>query len=460
MKKIVIESLISCEKTAILEDDKLVELLIDDKKKENRVSNIYRGIVKKKILGIQACFVDIGFDKLSYLQIPKNIDIKNGSEILVQVNKEEVGEKGCKLNLEISISGRYLVYIPSNDKIVFSNKINSENDKERLKNILNELKINSSFIVRTEAINATIEEIEKDIFELKEKYQEILREYKLGVGPKLLYKNLNKSLKYIKDNINDNFDEIIVNNKEKYCEIKGLLENINKDYIKKIKLEENTDVFDYYKVSPQIKKAINKKVWLKSGGYIIIEKTEALTVIDVNSGKFTGNIDLEETIFKTNLEASIEICNQLILRDIGGIIIVDFIDMKSKRHKKEILKTLEENFKLDKRKTEVLGITKLGLFEITRRRERESIDNYFKDSSFDEIISTEFLIDNLEKDVIKTLNHTIYKKIIIEVNSRTRKNLLSNIEYIDKIKKIYNIEIEIIVNEKIYYQDFNVIYNT
>lgn len=460
MKKIVIESLISCEKTAILKDDKLVELLIDDNKKINRVSNIYRGIVKKKILGIEACFVDIGFDKLSYLQIPKNTDIKNGSEILVQVNKEEVGEKGCKLNLEISISGRYLVYIPSNDRVVFSNKINDKNEKERLKNILNELNINSSFIVRTEAINSTKEEIEKDIFELKEKYQEILREYKLGIGPKLLYKNLDKSLKYIKDNINDDFDEIIVNNKEKYYEIKKLLENIDKDYIKKLKLKENEDVFDYYKISSQIKKAINKKVWLKSGGYIVIEKTEALTVIDVNSGKFTGNIDFEEIIFKTNLEASIEICNQLRLRDIGGIIIVDFIDMKSKKYKKEILKTLEENFKLDKRKTEVLGITNLGLFEITRRRERESIDNYFKDNNLDEISSTEFLIDNIEKEVIKTINHTIYKKIILEVNSKTKKNLLENIKYIDKIKNFYDIEIEIKVNEKIYYQDFNVIYNT
>lgn len=460
MKKIIIESLISCEKTAILEDDKLVELIIDDKKRENRVSNIYRGIVKKKLPGMNACFVDIGYKKLAYIQIDKDSNIKGNDEVLVIVNKEEVGEKGCKLSLEISISGRYLVYIPTNDRIVFSNKITEKNDKQRIKEILDELNITESFIVRTECKDASKEEIYKDFCDLKQTYQEILKEHKLGIGPKLLHKNLDKSLKYIKDNINDSFDEIIVNNKEKYEQTKDLLKKINKDYINKLKLKQNEDVFETNKVNANIQKLLNKKVWLKSGGYLIIDKTEALTVIDVNSGKFTGSIDFEETIFKTNLEASVEICKQLKLRDIAGIIIVDFIDMKVNKHKKELLETLDKNLKLDSRKSEVLGITKLGLVEITRRREKESVVNYFKLNYYDEAFSNEYLIDNIEKEVIKMLNHTIYKKITFEVNSNTHKNLCENIVYINKIKDFYNSEINFCVNEKISYQKFNVIYNS
>ena len=183
--------------------------------------------------------------------------------------------------------------------------------------------------------------------------------------------------KYIKDNINEDIDKIVINDKTKYDEIKSILSNINKDYIQKLVLEENKDVFDLYKVSKEIEKALSKKVWLKSGGYLIIEKTEALTVIDVNTGKFTGSLSREETMYKTNLEACEEIARQLKIRDIGGIIIVDFIDLHKKKYKENLIKKLEEALKSDKRKSEVLGITRLGLVEIARRREKDSIDSYY-----------------------------------------------------------------------------------
>ena len=448
MKKIIIECLVSSQKTAVLEDDKLIELLIEDNKISKKVSNIYRGIVKKVIPGIQACFVDIGFEKLAYLQLDKDNNIKCGQDILVQVNKEEVGTKGAKLNTEISLAGRYLVYIPNNDRITISNKISDEKERFRLKKIANSVsKDTKGLIIRTEAVGCTKEDLEADINELKEKYEEILKEYKLGMGPKLLYKELDFSSKYVKDNVNKDIEKIITNDKSKYNELKSILKSINKEYTQKLYLEENKDIFDLYRVENQIEKALNKKVWLKSGGYLIIDKTEALTVIDVNTGKFTGNLKLEDTVYKTNIEAAIEVCRQLKLRDVGGIVIVDFIDMHKAKYKQEIINILNEELKKDERKTEVLGMTRLGLVEIARRRERDSIDNYYlTECSLCEgkskIEAINYILDNIEKEIIRINTHTCYRDIIIELNIKNLEIIKNSfMDIINKIMKKYDMKI-------------------
>lgn len=467
MKKIIVESLISSQKTAVLEDDKLTELLIQDNKNIKKVSNIYRGIVKKVIPGIQACFIDIGTEKLAYLQLEKESNIKAGQDILVQVNKEEVGTKGAKLNTEISLAGRYLVYIPTNDRITISNKIVEEKERFRLKKIAKSVSEGSDgLIIRTEAIGCSKDELEKDINDLKEKYEEILKEYKLGIGPKLLYKELDLSSKYIKDNINDEIEKIIVNDANKYNELKNIIKSINNSYIDKLVLEEGKDVFDLYRVENQIEKALNKKVWLKSGGYLIIEKTEALTVIDVNTGKFTGNLKLEETVYKTNIEAAVEVCRQLKLRDIGGIVIIDFIDMHKAKYKQEIINVLNEELKKDRRKTEVLGMTRLGLVELTRRRERETIDTYYlkecKDCEGKGLIkSINSILDDIEKEIIRISEHTSYKNISIELDAKNLEIIkLNYLDIIDKICGKYDIKISLNVNNKTNCEKINIIYNS
>lgn len=465
MKKIIIECLVASQKTAILEHDKLTELLIEDNIKSKTVSNIYRGVVKKVLPGMQACFIDIGFEKLAYLQLKKNSDIKSGQDILVQVNKEEIGTKGAKLNLEISIAGRYLVYIPSNNKTTVSSKISKEEEKNRLKDIIKSVSPNNlGFIIRTEAVGCSEEELEKDIIDLKNKYEEILKEYKLGIGPKLLYKELDFSSKYVKDNINENVEKIVTNSMEKYEEIKSILKSINKDYIDKLVLEDKKDIFNLYRVDGQIEKALNKKVWLKSGGYLIIEKTEALTVIDVNTGKFTGNLKLSETVYKTNLEASIEIAKQLKLRDIGGIVIIDFIDMHKDTYKEDVIKALNKELRKDKRKTEVLGMTKLGLVEVTRRRERDSIDKYYVDTEHGDYgsrKSVNHIIDNVENEVLRISQHTSYKNIKIELNDNLY-NIINErfTNIIEKIGKKYDIIILLVKNSELSYEKINIIYNT
>ena len=467
MKKIIVECLVSSIKTAILEDDKLTEILIEDNKNTKKVSNIYRGVVKKVIPGIQACFVDIGFEKLAYLQLDKESNIKCGQDILVQVNKEEVGTKGAKLNTEISLAGRYLVYIPSNDRITISNKIVDEKERFRLKKIVKSVGEGSTgFIIRTEAVDCSKEELEADIKELKYKYEEILKEYKLGIGPKLLYKELDFSSKYIKDNTNDEVDKIVTNDLNKYNELKNILKAIDKKYLEKLVLEENKDIFDLYRVEGQIEKALNKKVWLKSGGYLIIDKTEALTVIDVNTGKFTGNLKLEETVYKTNIEAAKEVCRQLKLRDIGGIIIIDFIDMHKAKYKQEIINILNEEFKKDRRKTEVLGMTRLGLVEVARRRERESINSYYLkecDNCEGRALtkSINSILDTIEKEVIRINTHTSYKNITIELHQKAINNIKLNfMDSIEKISEKYKIKISLNENNKINYEKINIIYNS
>jgi len=467
MKNIIIESLVSSQKTAILEEDKLIELLIEDNSNEKIVSNIYRGIVKNIKPGIEAGFVDIGLEKLAYLPIGKNKEIKSGQDIMVQVNKEGIGTKGAKLSLEISLAGRYLVYIPSNSRSTISNKIIDERERFRLKKIIKAInKEDLGLIVRTEAQGCSLEDLKEDLDNLKEKYELICKEFKLGIGPKLLYKDLDFASKYVNDNVNEHVEKIVVNDERKYEELKNILKNINKDYISKLLLEKNKDVFDLYKVNNQIEKSINRKVWLKNGAYLIIDKTEAMTVIDVNTGKFTGNTKLDETVYKTNLEAAKEIARQLRLRDIGGIIIIDFIDMHKKEYKEELLKLLDKELKKDKRKCEVLGLTRLGLVEVARRRDKDSVDNYFlgqcptcNERTY--LKSINVIIDDIEKEIMRISEHTSYKSVNIELNYKVYNEINKNWKNIlETISKKYGIILELKESNKLGYEKINIIYNT
>ncbi|WGX76722.1 Rne/Rng family ribonuclease [Paraclostridium bifermentans] len=465
MKNIVIESLVNSQKVAVLEDGKLSELFIESNSSKN-VSNIYRGVVKKALKGIEAYFVDIGSDKLAYLSMKKNEEVKCGQDILVQVNKEAIGTKGAKLNTEISFAGRYLVYIPSNDRLTISNKIKLEKERFRLKKIVQGVDEEFTGIIRTEAVGCSKEEIEQDIFDLKEKYNRVLKEYKLGIGPKLLYKDLDFASKYVKDNVNDSVLKIIVNNNDKYEELKNILGHIDKSYKDKLLLENNKDVFDLHSVQSQIDKCLNRKVWLKSGGYLIIDKTEALTVIDVNTGKFTGNSNLEETIYQTNLEAAIEISKLLRIRDIAGIIIVDFIDMQKNEYKKNLLEVLSKETDKDRRKTNVMGMTKLGLVEIARRREKDSIDNYYLSQCFvcktgESIKSINRILDEIEKEVMRIKEHTSYRQVKIELNPYVSDEINKNYkDKIDNISKKYNVKINIDKKAEIQHENMNIIFNS
>ena len=451
MKKIIIESLESSQKTAILNDGKLEEIYIDNTIEKSIVSNIYRGRVQKVLPGMNACFVDIGREKNAYLKLEKEINLKTGDDVIVQVTKDEIGTKGAKITEEISFSGRYLVYIPSNTRVTMSNKIVDEKERLRLKRLFyTNCKNETGYIIRTEAQGCSMTDFKNDIKELKSLYVNVEKEFKRGKGPKLLYTESDTAIKYVRDNISEEIELIVTNDESKYNELREILKEIDRKYLDILKLDKNTDVFDIYGVEKQLNRYLSKKVWLKNGGYLIIERTEALTVIDVNSGKFTGGSKLANTAMKINEEAAREIVNQIIVRDIAGIIIVDFIDDQiTSSSKKKLLNIMKEEFKKDKRKNEVKGMTSLGLVEISRRREKEPLEDYFlKDckrcGTKYEDLSINSILDLIEKKIMNISKNTVYKRVKIIFNSSIKPTIINN--YMNIIKRVglkYRIEIEI-----------------
>ena len=387
---IIYEDMNKNRNISYLENGKIVENYVEYTDKERIEGNIYAGKVQKILLGMQVAFVDIGKDKNVFLHIkdiiPKksnetgnknenfeNINIKDyiriGMKIMVQIQKEECMSKGAKATTHIKLSGRYIVLIPNVNFITTSSKIEDKREILRLKEIVKiNKKENFGIIIRTSAINKNKEEILEDIELLYKKWNKICNIYnKLEIEknciPILLHKNYNVTEKLLLDLMDKNIEKIIVNSKKIEQNIKKYLEEKNGVNIK-IELKEN--LCQDNEIKKQLKKIEERKIWLKCGGFITIDKTEALTAIDVNTGKYTGKDDKEDTIFKVNKEATIEIAKQIRLRDIGGIIIIDYIDM-NEENKKNILNLWNEYIKNDRSKVQIVGFTPLNLLEITRK---------------------------------------------------------------------------------------------
>lgn len=376
----------------LVENGKLVEKYEERQDQERLEGNIYLGIVENVLAGMQAAFVDIGQGKNTFIHIkdiiPKisnetgnknevlsKYDIKNyihtGMPILVQVKRDNTNKKGARVSTHISIPGRFIVLMPETEFITISKKIEKEAEKDRLLKIVKEvLPKNYGAIIRTSAKGKSEELIKQDITKVIDEYKEILvkaekLKKKENLKPTLLYKNEGIIKKLLVDVIDQNIERIITNSEEIYNDIDEFIAGFGLKG--KIKLEKREDVFDLYELEKQLEKVNNRKIWLKCGGFITIDKTEALTAIDVNSGKYTGNKELEETVCTVNKEASIEIAKQLRMRDIGGIIIIDYIDMEKEETKQKVLKTLEEELKKDRSKTQIIGFTPLDLLEMTRK---------------------------------------------------------------------------------------------
>lgn len=372
---------------AVVENGKLVEIYednINNKHKRNE-GNIYTGIIKDIIPGMQAAFIDIGTEKNSFIHVkdvlPQTDEkisasedakikdvVKINKKLLVQVQKDSNDKKGARTTTHIKLTGKYIILLPQTTITTISQKIENEEEKERLLKIVKgNLPQNMGGIIRTSAEKQKEDVIIEEIKQLNKQWQEIYKDFQKGENtPRLLYKSPSIVEKIIIDLPNEKINSIIVNNKEDYEELEQMLRKMNIQNIK-LNLEENEDLIEKYDLQHQIEKVNQRKVWLNCGGFITIDPTEALVAIDVNSGKYTGKTNLEETIYKVNYEATIEIAKQLRLRDIGGIIIIDYIDMKTEENKQKIEKLLRETLKQDRAKTQVEGFTKLNLMELTRK---------------------------------------------------------------------------------------------
>lgn len=389
-KEIIMDIGEKTKRVAIVEDGELLELRIEDQEEKSIVGNIYLGRVMNILPGMQVAFIDIGLEKNAFLyvdQIVKNSvedtnlpiqkRVKCGQELLVQVQKDPMGTKGAKVTTYISLPGKYIVYMPFESEIGISKKIEDEAERNRIKLICSKIPVEKGgMIVRTSAVGQNKEELESEINSLHQIFKNIENKAKFTKPPRLLYEEISVSLKSIRDLLGSGFNKLVVNDIEEYNRIIAFLKEDILDWKEKIHyFELDYNIFDYYSLESKIHKALQKKVWLKSGGYLVIDRTEALTVIDVNTGKFTGKKDLEQTVLKTNLEAAVEIAKQLRLRNIGGIIIIDFIDMDESESQEKLMSMLRESLKNDPMQTKVYGMTQLGLVEMTRKKVKESLED-------------------------------------------------------------------------------------
>lgn len=384
-------------RVAILEDKSLVELMLDRPDAQRMVGDIYLGRVEGVLPGIQAAFVNIGTEKAAFLHVSDIADedpeaseeekgvkryppiqtlIKKGDEILVQVTKEPIGTKGPRVTAQISLPGRNLVYMPRSEHIGVSRKIEEREERTRLRRLIRDVlpKGAGGVIVRTVGEDASRKPLERELKGLIKTWKRI--ESRLGQhpAPALIHEEAHLAAGIIRDLFSEKVDQLIVDSREIYNEVRDYLEAVDPDLMTRVTLYEGTTpLFDKYEVEEEILLSFERKVELPSGGHVVIETTEALVAIDVNTGRYTGKKDPEKTILRTNLDAAREVARQLRLRDIGGIIVVDFIDMEDRANRDKVMQELRSHLARDRARTKAFQISELGIVEMTRQRVRQSI---------------------------------------------------------------------------------------
>ncbi len=440
-KQIIINSTANEHRIAILEDGRLAELFVEAPGRERMVGDIYFGRVAKVMPGIRAAFIDIGLQQDAFLHfsdigstlseynalfddddsddeesvipqssaVPENgngdaggavaaspaiqkspdtrrtrpeVNLQKGQEILVQITKEPVGKKGVRVTTEIALPGRFLVVLPFDGKVGVSKKVTNFKERRRLRKLVRSL-MPPGFgaIIRTVAEGRSEDQIKTDLEELVRVWRNIEKTLKTENGRALIYKDMNTTSSVIRDLFSDNVEHVVMDDKKLFKEVRAYVQSLSPEMLKKIEhFKDREPIFDKYGVEKDIAAMMSRKVWLKSGGYIYIEKTEAMTVIDVNSGRYAANRVQEQNSLRTDLEASREICRHLRLRDIGGIIVIDFIDLDDEKNKKKVYDELKKELRKDRAKVTVLPMTEFGLVQITRQRIRQNVQLSFSDS--------------------------------------------------------------------------------
>ena len=395
---------------AIIEDGLLAEFLIDRKEEMGIAGNIYKGKVSRVLPGMQAAFVDIGMEKAAFLHasdfsnVPEDVQLIGSSAedveveapprrvphrlplekqlsrdeaILVQVAKDPLGTKGARVTSHISLPGRYMVFMPGTKHIGISRRIESEEERKRLKEIAESiLTEHGGFILRTASEGRSKREIQRDLRFLTILWRRLQKKAEKAAAPSLIHQDLDLIARTIRDFFTADTEQVVIDSAKDHRRIMDFIRQFMPRLKAKIVLYSGAEpLFDRHGIEEKITKALDRRVWLRSGGYIIIERTEALTAIDVNTGRFVGKRNQEETIVRTNLEAAHEVVRQLRLRNVGGIIIIDFIDMEKESNRKKVYDALRDALKKDKARTNILKISELGLVEMTRQRTRESLEN-------------------------------------------------------------------------------------
>jgi len=383
-------------RVALVENGVLQEVYIERTAKRGLVGNVYKGKVSRVLPGMQAAFIDVGLERAAFLHASDikidsddnnetnkvesiNSLVTEGQEICVQVVKDPLGTKGARLTTQVSIPSRFLVFMAGVEHIGISQKIEAAEERDRLRAKLEELAVDDyagGYIVRTAAEGISDDEIQADVEYLHRMWTAIIDKMKTEKAPNIIHEDLPLAMRMMRDLVSPEIEKIRIDSKETFERAAKFGRKFIPEVAERIEYYPGErPIFDLYSVEDEIHKALGKRADLKSGGYLIIDQTEAMTTIDVNTGGFVGHRNLDETIFKTNLEAGVSIARQLRLRNLGGIIIIDFIDMQDEEHKRQVLRSLEKNLEKDHAKCHISQVSALGLVEMTRKRTRESLEH-------------------------------------------------------------------------------------
>jgi ribonuclease G len=450
-------------RVALLEDGTIAELYVDRGDDSNIVGNVYKGKVLRVLPGMQAAFVNIGLNQAAFIYVDDvfyddfreyerlfnvesemdNDDLENesspkfskkrefnieeliyeGQEILVQVAKSPMGTKGARISSYISMPGRFLVLMPTSDHIGISRRIEDEAERDRLKRLVQKLRTeNFGYIVRTAAEGEQEDKLAYEMGFLNNLWKNIQKKFETAPAPSLMHQELSISLRAVRDLLIQEVEKVVVDAKPTYHAILSFLDNYMPNLKDHVVLYDGSEpVFDAYNLEGDISRALKRKVWLKSGGYILIEHTEALVAIDVNTGRYVGKHNLEETILKTNLEAVKEIAYQIRLRDLGGIIIIDFIDMEKKSNQEKIFNALKDALKKDKSKTHVLPMSEMGLIQMTRKRTREPLTRILCEPCFycegeGYLVSRQSICNNIYREILRDAHDMDGTRLTLRVN--------------------------------------------
>lgn len=490
-------------RAVLLENRTPIEIFIERESSLENIGNIYKGKVLRILPGMQSAFIDIGLEKAAFLYVKdlapysvmeedpfdgyvEDIDttsdiysqiqnvpnlriqdiLKEGQEILVQTEKCPVGTKGARVTTNIAIPGRYLVLMPYAEHIGVSRKIQDENERERLKSILEEINnTKMGFIIRTAAEGKNKIELQRDLNYLTRLWEYIKNKRNSQSAPSIIYQELELPFRLVRDLPSEEIGKIIVDNQEVYIKLNNYIrefwpeESITVDYY-----HDEQPLFDKYGVELEISKALDRYIWLKSGGYIVIDETEALTIIDVNTGKFVGKDNLETTILQTNMEAAKEIPYQLRLRNIGGIIIVDFIDMQDPKNKEKVFKLFESECMRDRTKIFLNPMSDLGLVELTRKRTRNSLSKILGETcpccegkGF--ILSKKTVCNEIFRELLKSLNKHGVSKAIIKVGQELGDLFFGEEKrIIEKVKDLTKKEVIIEITPQLQWHQYEILY--
>jgi len=452
-QKIIINADSYETRIAILEEEELAELFVERAEQRRHVGDIYKSRVNAVLPGMQAAFVDLGLAKTGFLHasdlaesleelddisdldeagdkhrrrrapVPKIEDVlKKGQEVLVQITKESIGTKGPRVTAQISLPGRFCVLMPGVDHVGVSRRIEERAERQRIKAIITDQRPEGvGLIARTAGEGKADTDFAADIKHLHKLWLKIDRKAASVRAPSLVHRELEMTASLIRDLFTEDVEEVYIDDKEAHAEIQAYLKAVSPELRDRVILYKGREpIFDAFGIEPQIEKTFERKVWFKKGGYICIDHTEALVSIDVNTGRFTGKKSQEETIFRTNMEAAKEVPRQLRLRDIGGIIVVDFIDMESEGNKKAVLEELRKELRKDRARTKAFAVSELGLIEMTRQRERSSLLHYYTEDcphcdGLGKVPSPETMLVKLERAMRRVSAMGSEKKITVRV---------------------------------------------